>query len=84
MKSSWVVSQIRSPYETNILRTISVVIIRDLILMTEMVLKTLVSYRHLTQLIAQEHFIFIFLAYFSSLREKDNEITMLCVTPSNF
>jgi len=45
-------------YETNVSRAISVIIIiiiRDL--MTEMVLEMLVSYRHLTQLIAQEDFI---------------------------
>jgi hypothetical protein len=47
-------------FETNISRTISVHINRDLIISlmmgTEIVLKTSVSYRHLTQLIAREDF----------------------------
>jgi hypothetical protein len=60
MKSFWAISRIRCLYEADVSRTISIIIIiRDLMMMmmmmmTEMVIETSVSYRHLTQLIAQK------------------------------
>jgi len=47
MKSSWVISHVKCLYETNVFRAISVLIIKDLIL---------VSYRCLMQVTTPEDF----------------------------
>jgi len=58
MKSSQAISRVRYLCETDVLRTILVIITRLMMMTTtEMVLKMSVSHRYLTWLIAQEDFI---------------------------